>query len=128
MVMTTRGMVLGLVAGLVLVLAAMTHDAAAGERTMADMRAARRAASMSWHGAYAYTPTGRPMALVVPPTASMQSAWSWGVGQTTMMPIDHQFRRAYPGYYDASGSTFQYTPLWPSHTDQFGVYYIRGPW
>ena len=26
------------------------------------------------------------------------------------------------------GGVFKATPHWPSHTDQFGVYPVRGPW
>jgi hypothetical protein len=36
-------------------------------------------------------------------------------------------RRAWPGPY-AGGYGFLGTPNWPSHTDQYGVYYVRGPW
>jgi hypothetical protein len=31
-----------------------------------------------------------------------------------------------PGYYHRAG--FLPVPLWPSDTNQLGVYYIRGPW
>ena len=51
-----------------------------------------------------------------------------GVTQTEMMPIYHQFRRPYPGDGAGMGVGFLSTPRWPSHTDQFGVYYVRGPW
>jgi hypothetical protein len=68
-----------------------------------------------------------PLALVVPPTASMQTQWSWGVAQTRVMPTYHQFGRSYPGAVGYGGQLHA-PPAWPSHTDQFGVYYIRGPW
>ena len=45
-----------------------------------------------------------------------------------MTPIYHQFRRSYPGPFAGGGQGFYPTPTWPSHTDQFGVYYVRGPW
>ena len=111
-----------------------TTDAAAdgpwryAGRTRADRAAAYQAARQPWHGQYNYTPAGMPMALVVPPTANMQTRWGWGVGQTQMSPIYHQFARPYPGEWTADGSTMHATPFWPSHTTQFGVYYIRGPW
>ncbi|QDU95036.1 hypothetical protein [Lignipirellula cremea] len=86
--------------------------------------------SAPWHGHYYHTDYGRPLALVVPPTASMQTKWSWGVGNTTSTPIYHQFSRQYPGGgpFIPQGAGFMPTPQWPSHTDQFGVYYMRGPW
>ena len=85
---------------------------------------------MSWHSQYYHTATGLPVALVVPPTAHMQTRWGWGVAQNTMTPIYHQFRRSYPGGgadYGAEGLMMP-TPIHPSHTDQFGVNYIRGPY
>ena len=99
----------------------------------ADWTAEQRAATSSWHAGYYHTEWGAPLALMVPPTARTQTRWSWGVAQTTVQPLYHQFKRPYPGppmgaqYGDASGSLLP-TPRWPSHTDQFGVYYIRGPW
>ena len=33
-----------------------------------------------------------------------------------------------PAKWRPSGFPFQTTPYWPSHTDQFGVYPVRGPW
>ncbi len=98
----------------------------------ADWIAAQRAATMSWHGGYYHTQYGAPLALVVPPTARAHTRWSWGVAQSTMMPLYHQFERPYPGPvgsggYGGAGGLLP-TPRWPSHTDQFGVYYVRGPW
>jgi hypothetical protein len=86
------------------------------------------AAQRAWHGNYYYLPYGQPTALVVPPTVHMRQTYSWGVSQNLMYPMNHQFGRnaTYPGAM-APGS-FQSTPHWPSHTDQFGVYYVRGPW
>lgn len=88
-----------------------------------------QAQQRSWHGGYYYPAYGQPLALVVPPTASFQSVYSWGVGNTRSVPIYHQFGRAYPG--DATGATpgmYQATPYQPWNTDQFGVYYSRAPW
>jgi hypothetical protein len=82
-----------------------------------------------WHGNYSYWRYAAPTALVVPPTAAFQSEYNWGVGQTRSMPINHQF-----GYGDAGmiggagGGAFYPTPYWPSSTNQFGVYPVRGPW
>jgi len=93
-------------------------------------------AAHPWHGHYRHTQYSQPLALVIPPTASRQTAWSWGVGNTTVTPTYHQFGRAYPGAgpqptggpYWHPRQRFAPTPRWPSHTDQFGVYYVRGPW
>lgn len=94
----------------------------------ADRMGRYYAAQRPWHGDYAYTPYGTPIALVVPPNSKMHTSWSWGVAQTEVVPIYHQFFRDYPG--EMAGGAWPYypTPYWPSHTDQFGVYPVRGPW
>ena len=94
----------------------------------ADRVAARHAQGLPWHSPYYHTATGLPVALVVPPTAHMQTNWSWGVSQDTMTPIYHQFRRSYPGALGVTGGPLLPTPRWPRHTSQFGVKYIRGPY
>jgi len=93
------------------------------------MAPVRRAQCYPWNGRYAHAAYGQPVALVVPPTANMQTNWGWGVGSSRFTRIDHQVQRNYPG----PGGTFDFlpwrrTPAWPSDTTQFGVYYIRGPW
>jgi hypothetical protein len=93
----------------------------------ADRIARYYASQRPWHGPYAYTPWGMPVALVVPPTAKMHTSWAWGVSQSEMTPIYHQFFRDYPGPRTVMGDIYS-TPYWPSHTDQFGVYPVRGPW
>lgn len=90
---------------------------------------ANQAAQYPWHGGYYYPQYGQPVALIVPPTVSYMSNYSWGVGNTTSLPVYHQFGRAYPGA--PTGSTpgmFLAPPQWPSNTNQFGVYPVRGPW
>lgn len=116
--------ILALVA--VVVTAAASVASAHGRH--ADRWAYRHAQGMSWHAPYYNTTTGAPIALVVPPTAHMQTKWGWGVSQGTMTPIYHQFGRRYAGESGSTMNSLQGTPRWPSHTDQFGVYYIRGPW
>ncbi len=110
--------------------ATQTASAQAPWKGYAD--AQRFAAVRQWHASYYHTQWGQPLALVVPPTARMTNTWSWGVNQSEIRPIYHQYQRAYPGNFNGTGSTmgqgFYPTPVWPSHTDQFGVYYIRGPW
>lgn len=86
-----------------------------------------RAQYYPWHGAYAHTEYGMPMALVVPPTVQLQTNWSWGTGSSRIQRMDHQFQRNWPGPY-AGGQGFLWTPAWPSDTTQFGVYPVRAPW
>jgi len=82
----------------------------------------------SWNQGYYHPAWGMPIALVVPPTAEMQTNWGWGVANTRTTAICPQFKFGYPGpgYYNRAN--FAPTPPWPSDTTQFGVYYIRGPW
>ncbi len=101
---------------------------AGGPRHTANRWGERFARTMPWNGSYYYMQWGAPTALVVPPTSNMQTSLSWGVSQTTMRPIYHQYPRPYPGAGQGTGVGFLATPRWPSHTDQFGVYYVRGPW
>ena len=91
------------------------------------MKPVARARWYNWNRNYAYTDYGQPVALVVPPTANMQTQWGWGVSSSRIMRIDHQFQRNFPGY-GTFGGPFRPTPVWPSDTSQFGVYYVRGPW
>ena len=87
----------------------------------------RQAQTYPWHGQYYDVAWGVPVAVVVPPTAESQAHLGWGVGATRVTPINHQFGRSYPGP-NGTGGPFYPTPRWPSSTDQFGDYYIRGPW
>lgn len=108
-----------------------SNDAPAGcppPQTLPSRIAIHRSQFLPWHGSYYHTAWGSPVALVVPPTAGAQTNWHWGVGGTRINPIRHQFARPYPFYGELPGPGFQPTPYWPSDTDQFGVYYIRGPW
>ena len=81
-----------------------------------------------WHGSYYHIQYRQPLALVVPPTAHMRQSLSWGVSQNKMYPIHHQFGRSATSPGALAPGSFRATPAWPSHTDQFGVYYVRGPW
>lgn len=88
-----------------------------------------QAQNYSWHQGYYHPAYGQPLALVVPPTASFQSVYSWGVGNTQSVPIYHQYGRDYPGA--ATGGTpgmYRTIPHTPYNTHQFGVYYSRAPW
>lgn len=87
-----------------------------------------KARTIPWHGAYYDPQWGEPVALVVPPTAEKQTHWNWGVTGTQVTPIFHQFRRPYPGPVVDGQWGFLPKPYWPRSTDQFGNYYIRGPW
>jgi len=94
--------------------------------TITDYYAQNFAAGRPWHGNHYYLQYGQPVALVVPPTASMQTVHSWGVSQNQMRPTYHQFGRPWSG--GGGGGQFYGTPRWPSHSDQFGVYPVRAPW
>ena len=93
---------------------------------MPYLRPLRRASMYNWHAQYAYTDYGRLTALVVPPTAQLQTNWSWGAPSTRLSRIDHQFTRNYAG--PGGSGPWQSTPHWPQDTAQFGVHYVRGPW
>ncbi len=89
----------------------------------------RQAQVLPWHNGYYDIAWGEPIALVVPPNAEYQANYGWGVGGTRVAPIYHQFGRPFPGYNGPyPPGRFLPTPNWPSDTQQFGVYYIRGPW
>jgi hypothetical protein len=118
---------ISLVLATLLVASVMVASVQAGNGSLKGRRAERMSQSTSWHGGYYDPAWGSPVALVVPPTAENQTKWSWGVGNTKVVPIWHQFDRPYYGE-GGGGGTFRGTPLWPSSTDQFGDYYVRGPW
>ena len=118
-----------LVAIAAIVTLATVSEAMAGGSRAAQQRYFLRSQTRSWHSSWYDPSLGRPLALVVPPTAEFTSEYSWGVPATRTMPIYHQFRRPYPG----AGAVPGYGPLLPtppipSDTVQFGVAPIRGPW
>jgi hypothetical protein len=118
---------------LLIATAAVAMLAAWGETsaTAASLKgliARREAPTYSWHGGYYDAAWGAPVALVVPPNAENQTHYNWGIGGTRTTPIQHQFERDYPGPGAFNRAWFRPTPPWPSSTDQFGDYYIRGPW
>jgi hypothetical protein len=121
--MKFRLLALGLVAAGALTSTGLAHDT-----TLYGYNARWRAAYYPWHNNYYNTQTGRPVALIVPPTAELQTDYGWGVCGTRVTRIDHQYQRPYPGYGYAGSPTLYPTPRWPSDTRQFGYYYIRGPW
>ncbi len=87
-----------------------------------------RASQTAWHGQHNYWRFNAPTALVVPPTASFQSVYSWGVGGTQSLPINHQFGSTAPGGVGGISQQFPSAPYWPSSTQQMGVYPVRTPW
>ncbi|MBN2475624.1 MAG: hypothetical protein JXB62_13510 [Pirellulales bacterium] len=114
---------------LIAVTAAALTAAGLVDATMAVERCAcRHGQYESWHGDYYHVAWGMPVALVVPPNAENQVHWGWGVGNTRVTPICSQFGRSWPGPVSYDRGMFRPTPRWPSDTDQFGVYYLRGPW
>ncbi|NOZ41280.1 MAG: hypothetical protein GXP24_13795 [Planctomycetes bacterium] len=111
---------------LLLTVAALDVSAQAAESRYLRPKT-RRAPQYNWHANYAHAAYGQPVALVVPPTAQMQTNWSWGAPSAHFSRIDHQFGRDYPGA-GPFGGRFKPTPGWPSNMQQFGVHYVRGPW
>lgn len=87
----------------------------------------RRSQYYDWNKRYVHTAYGQPVALVVPPTATLQTNWGWGVGSSRLQRLDHQFMRNYPGA-GPFGTTYWSTPVWPNDTTQYGVYHVRAPW
>jgi len=116
------------VATVALIAVGLADMAWAGEGSLLGYRAKFRAKRTSWNGCYYSAEWGMPLALVVPPTAERQVNWGWGVGNTRVTPIWHQYRRNYPGPCQYQSGMYRSTPAWPSDTTQFGVYYVRGPW
>lgn len=88
----------------------------------------RYAAMQPWHAGYVHAGWGSPVALVVPPNAESQTHYGWGVGNTRVTRIYPQFQLGDPGPVQYNRAAFGAMPRWPSDTDQFGVYYVRGPW
>ena len=89
----------------------------------------------TWHGAYAHSEYGGPVALAVPHRARKHTNYFWGNPSSNTTHIRSRFAAGagggecgngggYGGGY--SGGIYP-TPAWPSHTDQFGVYYVRVP-
>ena len=119
-----------LAASLLTTLFAMApSDASAGDPyAMTQVWSYNFSMDRPWHGNYYHQMYGQPLALVVPPTAHMRQTLSWGVSQNLNYPIHHQFGRSANSPGVAPAGSFYATPPWPSHTDQFGVYYVRGPW
>ena len=106
-----------------------TVEAEAGWGHRAHQQARIHSQGTPWNGNYSYTPAGEPVALIVPPTASSMAAWSWGVSQSEVRPLYHQYGRSFQsGAGMGGGNPYQPTPHWPSHTDNFGVYPVRAPW
>lgn len=121
-----KSLLLSVIATSVVLAAGFCNRAEAVERCACGN--CRNVQCSPWHGAYYHTAWGMPVALVVPPTAENQSHWGWGVGNTRVTRIRPQFSRDWPGVVPYDRSIFRPTPNWPSDTDQFGVYYVRGPW
>lgn len=115
------------VAGLALAVLATAARVQAFDETHYGHGARWRASMRPWHGRFYNVQYGAPVALVVPPTAELQTDYGWGVTATRTTRINHQFQRPWPnGYWTPSG--FLPAAAWPSDTRQFGNYYIRGPW
>lgn len=110
--------------GLALLLLAAFAAPSLAASPVFNYRAGRIGPSVYWHKGYYDPAWGVPYAQVVPRRANLQTKWQWGVTGTSVEPIYNQFQRI-PGSVD--GEVFYPTPAWPSHTDQFGGYYVRTP-
>jgi len=108
----------------------MASVAMAGGSRAVEKRYFLRARGKSWHSVWVDPSIGRPLALVVPPTAEFTSEYGWGVPSSRVMPLYHQYQRPYPGpgAVPGSGGGMYPTPNQPSDTVQFGVSSVRGPW
>jgi len=108
----------------------MASVAMAGGYRATEKRYFLRAKGKSWHSVWYDPSIGRPLALVVPPTAEFTSEYAWGVPSSRVMPLYHQYQRPYPGpgAVPGSGGGMYPTPNQPSDTVQFGVSSVRGPW
>ena len=81
----------------------------------------------TWHGGYYNSAYGTPVAVLMPPTVTMQTNYGWGVGNTRISRIRGRFGSEYSGH--VQGDTgFRPRPAWPTDTTQYGLYYVRGPW
>ena len=87
-----------------------------------------QAQSREWHGNYNHWRYNQPTALVVPANSSYQMTYGWGVGNNRSLPIHHQFGRRSAGILGGGIGSGRRTPLFPSHSDQIGVYGVRAPW
>ncbi len=111
-----------------LVVMAAAHCADAGQYLRMRRQVEYYTNYYPWHGGYYHSAWGMPVAVVISPKVEFQTHWGWGVGNTRVTPNCHQFQRNYPGPGAYHPSQFRPTPYWPSDTDQFGAYYVRGPW
>jgi hypothetical protein len=106
-------------------------DSVDGERPLRRLQrfyTPQNRAATVWHGQYYNATYGMPQAMVLPPNVNTMRSQGWGVCGSQMMPIYSQYGAAYPGTASGVRSHFFPTPNPPSHTQQFGIYYIRGPW
>jgi hypothetical protein len=106
----------------------LSDTVTAGQGSLLGWRAQHRAMYAPWESGYYSAEWGMPVALVVPPTAERQMNYGWGVGNSRVTPIWHQFNRNYPGPYVYQCGMYCPRPAGPSDTLQMGVYYVRGPW
>ena len=71
------------------------------------MRPVYRSRCYNWNRNYAHTEYGQPVALVVPPTANLQTNYGWGVASSRISRIEHQFQRNFPGFGQFGGAVIR---------------------
>ena len=87
-----------------------------------------RANATPWNGAYRHQAYSTPLAVIVPPTATTYRSLGWGVSKNVVSPLYHQFQLGAPRARKAGYGPYKSLPMYPSSSDQYGAYYIRGPW
>ena len=109
---------------MIAVIVAVTFSQAvdAGGHGAAEKRYFLRGRNKSWHSGWYNPDVGRPVPLVVPPTAEFVSEYSWGVPSSRVMPLYQQYRKPYPGAAYAPGSRpLMPTPQHPRHSQCAGA-------
>ena len=106
----------------------MTDTAQAKKRHRMNQWERNHANATPWNGMYRHQASSTPLAVIVPPTAVTSRSWGWGVSKSVVTPLYHQYQLNAPNTQGASSGPYKTLPLFPSSSDQYGTYYIRGPW
>ena len=107
---------------------ATSDTAQAKKRHRVNQWERQRANVTPWNGAYRHQAYSTPLAVIVPPTAASSRLLGWGVSKNVVAPLYHQYQLGAPQPSQAGFGPYKSLPMYPSSSDQFGAYYIRGPW